>query len=274
MNWLSVIFDALNLRRANYKVFVAMCCAFFSLTSFSYAIEYEAKADYDREKNWADQILPGIIVGDPIWIEQSNGHKFLGIYTEAEQPRGAVIVAHGRGWNPDFELYGMLRVLLAEAGYSTLSIQLPILGGGAKVGDYIPTYPEAFHRFDRAAEVLHEMGHTDISIVSHSLGATMANHYLITVDETLVNSWVFISILNGLQEMFRIKIPVMDVYASDDWEITVVGGYERKQQIMKVPGSRQVIIPNALHFFERREESLVQSIVEFLDSIYHGAQDS
>ena len=274
MNWLSVIFDALNLRRINRKVFVAMCCVFFSLTGFSYAIEYEAKADYDREKNWADQILPGIIVGDPIWIEQSNGHKFLGIYTEAEQPRGAVIVAHGRGWNPDFELYGMLRVLLAEAGYSTLSIQLPILGGGAKVGDYIPTYPEAFHRFDRAAEVLHEMGHTDISIVSHSLGATMANHYLITVDETLVNSWVFISILNGLQEMFRIKIPVMDVYASDDWEITVVGGYERKQKIMKVPGSRQVIIPNALHFFERREESLVQSIVEFLDSIYHGAQDS
>ena len=274
MNWLSVFFDALNFRRVNYKVFVAMCCAFFSLIGFSYAIEYEAKADYDREKNWADQILPGIIVGDPIWIEQSNGHKFLGIYTEAEKPRGAVIVAHGRGWNPDFELYGMLRVLLAEAGYSTLSIQLPILGGGAKVGDYIPTYPEAFHRFDRAAEVLHEMGHTDISIVSHSLGATMANHYLITVDETLVNSWVFISILNGLQEMFRIKIPVMDVYASDDWEITVVGGYERKQQIMKVPGSRQVIIPNALHFFERREESLVQSIVEFLDSIYHGAQDS
>jgi len=43
---------------------------------------------------------------------------------------------------------------------------------------------------------------------------------------------------------------------------------------MKVPGSRQVVIPNALHFFERREESLVQSIVEFLDSIYHGAQDS
>ncbi len=274
MNWLSVIFDALSLRRVNHKVFVAMCCVLFSLTGLAYAIEYEAKADYDREKNWADQILPGIIVGDPIWIEQSNGHKFLGIYTEADKPRGAVIVAHGRGWNPDFELYGMLRVLLAEAGYSTLSIQLPILGGGAKVGDYIPTYPEAFHRFDRAAEVLHEMGHTDISIVSHSLGATMANHYLITVDETLVNSWVLISILNGLQEMFRIKIPVMDVYASDDWEITVVGGYERKQQIMKVPGSRQVIIPNALHFFERREESLVQSIVEFLDSIYHGAQDS
>jgi alpha/beta superfamily hydrolase len=60
----------------------------------------------------------------------------------------------------------------------------------------------------------------------------------------------------------------MDVYASDDWEITVVGGYERKQQILKVPGSSQVIISNALHFFERREESLVAEIAQFLDSIY------
>ena len=44
----------------------------------------------------------------------------------------------------------------------------------------------------------------------------MANQYLITVDETLVKAWVFISIINGLQEMFRIKIPVMDVYGSED----------------------------------------------------------
>ncbi|MDA9295885.1 alpha/beta hydrolase family protein [Burkholderiales bacterium] len=232
------------------------------------ANDYTAYSDYEREKNWADQIIPSIIVGDPVWIEQSNGHKFLGIYTEAKDPKGAVIIAHGRGWNPDFELYGMLRILLADEGYSTLSLQMPILGGGAKVGDYIPTYPEAFHRFDLAAAFLNKKGFDNISIVSHSLGATMANHYLITVDETLVNSWVFISILNGLQEMFRIKIPVMDVYASDDWEITVVGGYERKQQILKVPGSSQVIISNALHFFERREESLVAEIAQFLDSIY------
>ena len=43
-------------------------------------IEYKAYSDYEREKNWADQIIPSIIVGDPVWIEQSNEHKFLGIY--------------------------------------------------------------------------------------------------------------------------------------------------------------------------------------------------
>jgi len=226
--------------------------------------------DYERETRWAEQILPSILVGDPVWIEQPNGHKFLAIYTEAEKPRGAIIVGHGRGWNPDFELYGILRMKLAEAGYTTLAIQLPVLGPGAKVGDYIPTYDDAAQRYDLAAHFLQKKGFKDIAIVSHSLGSTMANQYLIRSDNTPIKAWVFISIINGLQEMFRIKIPVMDVYGSEDWVITQVGGYERKQQIMKVPGSRQVVIKDAPHFFEGKEDELTQVVVDFLDSIFHG----
>ncbi|NIO42036.1 MAG: hypothetical protein GTO41_18850, partial [Burkholderiales bacterium] len=56
--------------------------------------------DYERENRWAEQVLPSILVGDPVWIEQANGHKYLAIYTEADDPRGAIIVGHGRGWNP------------------------------------------------------------------------------------------------------------------------------------------------------------------------------
>lgn len=226
--------------------------------------------DYERENRWAEQVLPSILVGEPLWIEQPNGHKFLAIYTEAENPRGAIIVGHGRGWNPDFELYGILRMKLADLGYSTLAIQLPVLGPGAKVGDYIPTYSDAAERYDLSAHFLKQKGFDDIAIVSHSLGATMANEYLINADETLVKAWVFISIINGLQEMFRIKIPVMDVYGSEDWVITQVGGYERKQQIMKVPGSRQVVLEDAPHFFEGKEDELAQVIVDFLDAVFHG----
>jgi pimeloyl-ACP methyl ester carboxylesterase len=225
--------------------------------------------DYERETRWAEQILPSILVGDPMWIEQPNGHKFLGIYTEAENPRGAIIIGHGRGWNPDWELYGILRMKLADQGYNTLAIQLPVLGSGAKIGDYIPTYSDAGERYDLSAKFLQDRGFADIAIVSHSLGATMANDYLIKADETAVKAWVFISILNGLQEMFRIKIPVMDVYGSDDWVVIRVGGYERKQKIMKVPGSRQAILEGAPHFFDDKEDELTQVIVDFLDSVFH-----
>ncbi len=226
--------------------------------------------DYERENRWAEQVLPSILVGDPVWIEQANGHKFLAIYTEAAEPRGAIIIGHGRGWNPDFELYGVLRMKLADQGYNTLAIQLPVLGPGAKVGDYIPTYEDAAERYQLSARFLQQKGFEDIAIVSHSLGATMANEYLINADETPVKAWIFISIINGLQEMFRIKIPVMDVYGTEDWVITQVGGYERKQQIMKVPGSRQVVLQDAPHFFEGKEDELTRAIVDFLDSVFHG----
>jgi pimeloyl-ACP methyl ester carboxylesterase len=166
----------------------------------------------------------------------------------------------------------MIRTKLAEQGYTTLAIQLPVLGGGAKIGDYIPTYPDAAERFELAAKFLQEKGYENIAIVSHSLGATMANQYLIKADETPIKAWVFIGIINGLEEMFRIKIPVMDVFGSKDWEITQVGAYERKKQIDKVSGSEQVKVPDALHFFEGQEDELVQIVAGFLDRVFHDGQ--
>jgi pimeloyl-ACP methyl ester carboxylesterase len=231
-----------------------------------------AEMDYEREKRWSDQILPAVLVGDPVWIKQHNGHEFLGLYTPADKPRGAIIVGHGRGWNPDFELYGALRVRLAEAGYTTLAIQLPVLGPGAKVGDYLPTYDDAAERYELAAKYLEGKGFQNIAIVSHSLGATMANYYLIRADRTPVKAWVFVGIINGLEEMFRIKIPVLDVFGSKDWEITQVGGYERLKQIKKVPGSQQVIVADALHFFEGKEDELVKVVVSFLDQALHSGK--
>jgi len=221
--------------------------------------------DYEREKRWSDQILESLMVGDAVWLRQKNGHRFLGLYTVAKKPRGAVIVAHGRGWSPDYGLYGQLRTKLADAGYTTLSIQLPVLPSTAKFGEYIPLYPDARERFQLAVDFVKAKGYRKIAIVSHSLGATMANQYLIRTDDTSVGAWVFISIIQGLEEMFRIKIPVMDIYGAKDWDVTRWGGPERAKEIAKVPGSEQVVIPGAGHFYEYREDDLVKVIVPFLD---------
>jgi pimeloyl-ACP methyl ester carboxylesterase len=251
---------------------IAKAVAGILVVGCAVAAQAQVRPDYEREKRWADQVLPAILVGEVVWIKQTNGHEFLAIHTEAQKARGAVIVGHGRGWNPDFELYSAMRTKLAEQGYTTLAIQLPVLGPGAKVGDYIPTYPDAAERYDLAARYLVDKGYKDIAIVSHSLGATMANQYLIKADRTPVKAWIFIGIINGLEEMFRIKIPVMDVFGSKDWEITQVGAYERKRQIDKVPGSQQVIVKDALHFFEGKEDELVRVVVDFLDQRFHGAR--
>jgi len=221
--------------------------------------------DYAKEKRWADDILGTLVVGDAVWLQQKNGHRFLALFTEAKNAKGTVIIAHGRGWSPDFELYGTLRTRLAEAGYSTLSIQLPVLPSTAILGLYVPLYPDARERFQLAVDFLKAKGHRNIGIVSHSLGATMANQYLIRTEDTTVKAWVFIGILQGLEEMYRIKIPVLDVFGSDDWTVTMWGAPEREKQIMKNPASAQVMVPGAKHFFEDRESELVKIVAGFLD---------
>ena len=227
--------------------------------------------DYDREARWATDTLATLIEGRAVRVEQANGHRFLALYTVARRvaaPRGAVIVAHGRGWAPDVDLYGELRGRLADAGYSTLSIQLPVLPGTAKLGDYVDIFPDSRERFAQAVDWLRKRGYTRVAIVSHSLGATMANDYLIRATDGKVGAWVFISILNGLEDMFRIHIPVFDIYAEQDWNVIVTGADERAKQIARVPGSQQVMLPGAQHFFEGRREELTRLVVRFLDGAF------
>jgi pimeloyl-ACP methyl ester carboxylesterase len=202
-----------------------------------------------------------------VWLQQRNGHRFLGLFTDVTNPKGSVIIAHGRGWSPDFELYGTLRTRLAEKGYATLSIQLPVLPSTAIVGLYAPLYPEARERFQLAVDFLKARGRGKIAIVSHSLGATMANQYLIRTEDASVKAWVLIGIINGLEEMFRIKIPVLDVFGGNDWNVVMWGADERKKQILANPRSAQVVVPGAGHFFEDREDELVRTIDAFLQSV-------
>jgi len=228
-----------------------------------------AAQDYDKEKRWADDILPTLMVGDAIWLQQKNGHKFLGLFIDKkESSKGAVIVAHGRGWSPDFELYGTLRTRLAEQGYSTLSIQLPVLPSTAIPGLYVPLYPDARERFQLAVDFLRARGYRKIGIVSHSLGATMANQYLIRTEDDSVRAWVFIGILQGLEELYRIRIPALDVYGADDWTGVTAGAPERAKQLRERPGSGQIMVPGAKHFFEGREDELVKIIDGFLEKSF------
>lgn len=239
-------------------LFVFVASILFSLSAFS--------QDYEKEKRWADDILPTLMAGDAVWLQQKNGHRFLGLFIDRkEAAKGAVIIAHGRGWSPDFELYGTLRTRLADEGYTTLSIQLPVLPSTAILGLYVPLYPDARERFQLAVDFLKGKGYRNIAIVSHSLGATMANQYLIRTDDASVRAWVFIGILQGLQEMYRIKIPTLDVYGSNDWTVTMWGAPERAKQLARHPGSGQVMVPGAKHFFEGKEDELVKIVAGFLD---------
>ena len=84
-------------------------------------------SDLEREQRLMDQIIDAILDGDPVMLDAA-GHEFLSIYTEADEPKGAVLILHGRGFHPDWaDTINPLRVGLIEHGWNTLSIQLPVL---------------------------------------------------------------------------------------------------------------------------------------------------
>src|SRR5262245_6807378 len=89
-------------------------------------------ADYVREKKWADEITPDIVVGDVVYLEGRAGHTFLTIYTAAPNAQAGLVIVHGTGVHPDHGLIGTLRSALADHGYTTLSVQMPILAGEAR----------------------------------------------------------------------------------------------------------------------------------------------
>src|SRR6266567_4382973 len=102
-------------------------------------------SDYAREKRWAGEVVPSIVVGEAVWLEAPRTEKFLGIYTEAKNAKGAIVLAHGLGVHPDYGLIGELRARLADAGYTTLSIQMPVLAADAPVAQHGLAHGEPLH---------------------------------------------------------------------------------------------------------------------------------
>lgn len=228
------------------------------LSSFTHALA----ADYGREKRWADEVVPGILDGDVVWLEQSSGHKYLGLYLPVSAPRGAVIVVHGMGVHPDWGVNAALRSKLAEQGYATLSIQMPVQAADARPGDYVETFPEAAERIAKAASWLQSKGHTKIAIVSHSLGGRMTRAYFLANAGSPVRAWAALSM--GFDDFKGVNVPVLDVYADKDHD-PVMNMVAARKTSQKHRASAQHRLTGTNHFYVDKESEAVKLVREWLD---------
>lgn len=220
-------------------------------------------ADYAREKNWAEEVTQGIVVGDPVYLE-ARKHKFLGLYTQAPEARAAVIIVHGMGVHPDMGLIQVLRTQLPDAGYTTLSVQMPVLASNAKSEEYASTFDEAVERLAAATAFLAGEQYSNIAIVSHSMGSRMVNRYLTRKPDARVEVWVAIG-LSELEAPEKIEMPTLDLYAENDLPSVLRGAPARAEALKKVKGSRQQMAPATDHFFNGADDRLVSYTKSFLD---------
>lgn len=133
----------------------------FMLVSTVYA---DYQPDYAREARLAEQIVDDIFDGEPVWLS-ANDHRFLAIHTPNEdQAKGTVIILHGRGYHPDWpEVAGPLRTGLVDAGWSTLSVQMPVLKKGRLYYDYLPLFRFSRGRIESAISYAQEISDQPIN---------------------------------------------------------------------------------------------------------------
>ena len=250
----------------------AFCLALMSSIFFS---SWVAASDVDKERRWESQIVDSLLDGEAIKLKDGKGHEFLAIHTgEDLESERAVIVVHGIGVHPDWpDVIYPLRVGLPEAGIPSLSIQMPILPNEMTGQDYLPLFPQVAGRFDAAINFLVEAGHHRISILAHSMGSTMAAHYLSQSSVPEIERLVVIGMgpgiegspINNLEALRKIRLPILELYGSDDLESVLESAGLREAALHHREGYRIVVTDGANHFYQGFEDELVSQVVSWLE---------
>ncbi len=233
-------------------------------------------SDLAKEKRWANQIVDALITGDAEWLPVGD-LQVLAIYTpsDTEPVRGAAIVMHGIGVHPDWpDVIHPLRTRLPEAGWATLSLQMPILPNEANGTDYLPLMPEVPPRINAAVKFLQQQGFDNIVLISHSLGTIMSSYYLTHQPAKPVRAFVGISMteidkyseMSNVAMLKNIHLPVLDVYGSLDEAYVRDYVPQRKQSALTAGNQayRQVEIKDANHFYNGKDDALLKVIEDWL----------
>ena len=248
---------------------------------------FAAVPDLAREDRWAEQVAPEVVVGDVVWLSTKLRPKVLAIFTKPPgAAKGAVIVVHGLGVNPDWSLINVVRTSLADHGFATLSVQMPVLAADAPAADYVDLFPEAGARLSAALAWLHEHGYAKVAVVSHSLGAAMTDAWLAHGGDRAnagagaqggaaagaagpgIVAWV----PAGMAVPFSMRpgIPVLDVVAGGDLPAVLATEKARAAELAGERCSHGVTVPGVDHFYAGAEARLVAVILPFLTEVFDG----
>jgi len=243
----------------------ALCALVAASVLLLAAAQARAQADYAREQRWAAEVRSGIVVGDAVELELTSGRRFLGILTAAAQPRAGVVVVHGLGVHPDWGLIGTLRSHLPDHGYTTLSVQMPVLAADATADGYPQLFPEAAERLAVAVAFLRGKGLARVAIVSHSMGARMTDYFVAKRAATRIDAWVAIGLSGTFGTAAAVTMPVLDLHGERDSAAVLNSAGERAATLRSSRGSAQVQVAGADHFFAGQEAELVRQVRIFLD---------
>lgn len=250
-------------------------------TLLAYAA-HSAASFKQREQRWANQILDSQMIGGAVWLTAKED-KFLALYNPAEKPKGGVILMHDAGLNPDWpDVISPLRRELPGHGWTTLSLQMPLLPQNAPLTAFGPIMDETPQRIRAGIEFLRGKGVRRIVLIGHDMGAAMGTAFLTREPEQGIAGFVGIAMnapvlqgsLNTLDPrlytpnaLAKLTLPILDIYGGHAAK-TVTGSAPERLAAASTAGNKdyeQEQFPEANHFFMNHDQALVERVAKWLE---------
>ena len=288
--------SAFNPRFLSISRFLLFIFGFISLIGSEVFAE-----NRESEKRWAEQLRDNIVIGEPIDLPLSNvksdstasqgaDNTFFSIYTPhtTASKKGAVILMHGTGAHPDWgDIIHPLRAELPDKGWATLSIQLPLASSELKDEESLKKIIDSsVPRIEAAVNYLKSKSYQRIVLLSHSFGTLMAlNFSQLKADEKnpdktpLISAAIIIGTpssgnsapLNSALMIEKIKIPLLDIYGSNDLDKVLRSAKARQAAAIKAKNKkyRQSETIGANHFYNGLNDELVIYITNWLKKTFY-----
>jgi len=188
-------------------------------------------ATSDREQLLGEALVGSIAKQEIIWLDAGN-EQFMTLYRPdtSGSPRGGAIILPPLNAHPDWPgVIHQLRKTLPEFGWSTLSVQLPLLNADtATISEYGQTLPEIGKRIEAAIRFFNSKGIANIALIGKGMGATAGAGYLADDSGSQIQALVGIS-LRGYAEasdswlyspnsLRKLSLPILDIYGSRDYQ--------------------------------------------------------
>ncbi len=193
-------------------------------------------------------------------------------YFDGKGSKTAVILCHGRGHHPTWDVVDPLRHGVHKAlGYHTLSIQMPTTYG---FENYLPLFNDAYKRIQISIDYLvKEKGVTRIFLMGHSMGARMSSAFVVQDKKKQIAGYIGVGVVGGGDGpldansnliSFSDELPTIDVVAMGEEKDRFDADYRKLLISSKTKIYKQVYVADAGHRFSGYEDEMVAKVVNWL----------
>ena len=154
---------------------------------------------------------------------------------------------------------------------------MPVLGKEAKYYDYIPVFDFAHARIEAGLRYLRDSGHRKVILLAHSCGVHMAMDWIGENGDAKIDAYVGLGMgatdygqpMREPLPLAQMRVAVLDLYGADEFP-AVLRAVPERQAMLEAGGhrqSRQLMLPQANHYFTDQGDALVAAVADWLDQL-------